>query len=148
MLTITPFAYDHAEAAARLHSASFTRHWPAKDFKQYANDSNIHGISAFKSAQFVGFILARKTQDEAEILTFAVESQHQGKGVGQELLEYILNLLLHNETKNVYLETSEDNHSAKALYKQVGFLKIGERPDYYCTPTGKYKAAYLYKKKL
>lgn len=148
MLTIIPFACDHAEAAARLHSTSFTRHWSAEDFKQYANDLNIHGVSAFKSDQFVGFILARKTQDEAEILTFAVKSQHQRQGVGQELLKYILNLLLHNETKNVYLETSEDNDGAKALYKQVGFLKIGERPDYYCTPTGKYKAAYLYKKPL
>lgn len=148
MLTITPFAYDHAEAAAHLHSASFTRHWPIKDFQLYAKDSNIHGISAFKSGSLVGFILARKIQDEAEILTFVVGPQHQRQGVGKELLEYILNLLLHNETKNVYLETSEDNHGAKALYKQVGFLKTGERPDYYCTPAGKYKAAYLYKKQL
>ena len=148
MLTFAPFQYDHAEAAAHLHSASFTRHWPVKDFQQYANDLNIYGVSAFKDGLLVGFILARKTQDEAEVLTVAVEYKYRRHGIGKELLKYILNLLLHNDTKNVYLEASEDNHGAKALYKQFGFLKIGKRPGYYCTPTGKYKDAYLYNKKL
>lgn len=148
MLKFIPFQMQHAKIASSLHAACFPYPWPKKDFEKYANDPSILGTSVLVKEKFVGFILARKALDEAEIFTISVHPDYQKQGIGKELLKYNLNLLLRNEIKNVYLEVSEDNQGAIALYKRAGFLQLGKRPNYYRINQGIRRTAYLYKKIL
>jgi len=79
----------------------------------------------------VGFIVARITAPgEREILNIAVDPAHRNCGIGAVLLHR----LLASATGEVFLEVRESNKSAQRLYRRIGFLDVGLRPQYYEDP--------------
>ena len=78
-----------------------------------------------------GFVLARLAADEAEILTIAVQPSARGRGVGRALLLANFRQAANAGARTLFLEVDEDNRAALALYKRLGFVRVGERVGYY-----------------
>ena len=76
-------------------------------------------------------MLARLAADEAEILTIAVDPAARDKGVGRALLAANLRQATNAGARAMFLEVDAGNAAALALYKRLGFAKVGERPGYY-----------------
>ena len=77
----------------------------------------------------IGYLMARKFENQIDILNFAVEKTFQGKGIGWKLLTYFLEPL--PMITQVTLEVNQNNKKAINLYSKAGFLKIGSRKRYY-----------------
>ncbi|XDZ68715.1 ribosomal protein S18-alanine N-acetyltransferase [Alphaproteobacteria bacterium LSUCC0226] len=78
-----------------------------------------------------GYILATIIADEAEIISIAVDPDHQGRGIAGDLL---LQFMTHCRTFDVAvitLEVAADNLPALGLYRQHGFAEFGLRKGYY-----------------
>lgn len=71
----------------------------------------------------------------AEIYNYAIHPDHQGKGVGQHLFDYILERLKKHKTEEIWLEVRVSNIRAIGFYRKNGFLKTGTRKNYYTNPT-------------
>lgn len=69
--------------------------------------------------------------DTAEILIISVKPQYQQKGIGKEIMNYIINFCKSNNVKYIYLEVAENNQKAINLYKKFGFEIYKIRKDYY-----------------
>jgi len=69
--------------------------------------------------------------DTAEILIISVKPQHQQKGIGKEIMNYIINFCKSNNVKYIYLEVAENNQKAINLYKKFGFEVYNIRKNYY-----------------
>jgi len=69
--------------------------------------------------------------DTAEILIISVKPQYQQKGIGKEIMNYIINFCKSNNVKYIYLEVAENNQKAINLYKKFGFEVYNIRKDYY-----------------
>ena len=80
--------------------------------------------------EIVGFTAILKTPPDAEIHNFFICNELRGRGVGKILLEQAIKMMS-AEVENLYLEVSEDNNIAIALYKSLGFEDIGARKNYY-----------------
>ena len=80
--------------------------------------------------EIVGFIVILKTPPDAEIHNLFICNELRGRGVGKILLKQAIQMMS-AEVENLYLEVSEDNYIAIALYKSLGFEEIGERKNYY-----------------
>jgi len=82
-------------------------------------------------SHITGYILATIIADEAEIISIAVDPDHQGRGIAGDLL---LQFMTHCRTFDVAvitLEVAADNLPALGLYRQHGFAEFGLRKGYY-----------------
>ncbi|KAB0540783.1 ribosomal protein S18-alanine N-acetyltransferase [Pseudochrobactrum algeriensis] len=145
------FAYEaliqaHCAELADLHAPAFHHAWSEEDFAGMLSQGNIFGFIARpvgKPKQAAGFVLARLVAGEAEILTIAVSSAFQRRGIGRDLMEAVLRHLHHERAESLFLEVDESNVAAQALYRRLGFIQVGQRPAYYETGHGRSNALVL-----
>lgn len=69
--------------------------------------------------------------DEGHITNIAVDEKYRGIGVGNRILEGIIQLCIDRDIRAITLEVRESNEVAKSLYKKYGFKEYGIRPRYY-----------------
>ena len=130
---IRRFSARHGEDCARIHAASFEKGWLAPEISRLAMESSVfaHVAVAPGSEAVWGFSLARRAAGEAEILTIAVDPGKRGAGIGKTRLQVQLKLLAEAGVHEVFLEVDAANQAAMALYRGMGFAKVGERKAYY-----------------
>ena len=147
---IRPLRSDKADDCARLHGASFAHPWSSEEVAALISSASTLGCAALDpaSGRLRGFVLARLAADEAEILTIAVDAAVRGKGVGRALLAENLRQAARAGARAMFLEVDQDNASAVALYKRLGFVKVGERAGYYRRRDGSPATAIVMRKPL
>jgi ribosomal-protein-alanine N-acetyltransferase len=82
-----------------------------------------------------GFVLTRHVLDEEELLLIAVAPRFRRQGLGEALIGHMRAAARARGVTRIFLEMRRGN-PAIALYHKVGFAPIGERRDYYRTPSG------------
>lgn len=121
-----------AEALAAIHAACFARAWPAASLRTLIADPAGVGFVARSARRSPsGFVLGRIAADEAEILTLAVMPSHRRQGVASALCAHLLTALRARGASALFLEVSEMQAPALALYAGLGFAPVGLRPRYY-----------------
>ncbi|WP_460861065.1 ribosomal protein S18-alanine N-acetyltransferase [Nocardiopsis coralliicola] len=90
-----------------------------------------HYYVAEADGAVVGYAGLRSVPPEGDVQTIAVESGHQGGGVGRALLRRLLQEALDRGATEVFLEVRSDNPRAQDLYRRYGFAEIGLRRKYY-----------------
>jgi ribosomal-protein-alanine N-acetyltransferase len=89
--------------------------------------SLIHG-------QVTGFISGRRAGGEGEILNLAVKPEFRRRGLGQALVNVVLEGFHRDGVTQVFLEVRESNHAAISFYELLGFREVGRRGNYYHDP--------------
>ena len=69
--------------------------------------------------------------DEGHITNIAIDKEYRGLGLGNKLLEGLIQLCIDRDIKAITLEVRKSNEIAKGLYKKDGFKECGIRPGYY-----------------
>jgi ribosomal-protein-alanine N-acetyltransferase len=95
--------------------------------------------------EITGFLMARQSADEAELLNIAVHRAHRRTGVASALFLAALDELHARRATRLFLEVRESNAPAIAFYQKHGFRQVGKRPAYYRHPD---EAALLFERKL
>ena len=128
----------HADAPqlAEIHAASFAHDWSAEEIGNFLTDPTVFCIvarraNAFGTKRPIAFVLIRQIGDEAEILTIAVDPRYRGRGHGRAVLDAAIRLLYRDRVAALFLEVDAANEAALALYRRLGFRKVGERKGYY-----------------
>lgn len=117
---------------AVLHAASFSDTWGAASFATLLDRPQVMGLKAMvNGGDIAGFILTQVIAEEAEILTICVDPALRRAGVGRLLLAEACRQLQARGAQSLFLEVSEDNEGARALYAQSGFVAVGRRKAYY-----------------
>ncbi len=71
------------------------------------------------------------TVDDAHITTIAVDPAHRGRGVGELLLNALIDQAYALGARQITLEVRVSNTAAQRLYLKYGFQPAGKRPRYY-----------------
>lgn len=72
--------------------------------------------------------------DEGYIFNVAVDGTHRNRGIGSALVETLVTYAKKNNLCFLTLEVRESNKNARSLYEKFGFIKVGERKNYYSSP--------------
>ena len=107
----------------------FERKWKKKDFIKFI--SNKDNIFILSNPKPLGYLKARLTRDEIEIISILIDKKFRKIGIGKSLLNKLLNIALKKKIQNIFLEVSVENQIAINLYKKFNFNKVGERKNYY-----------------
>lgn len=84
------------------------------------------------SKQIVGFVIfGIYSIDTAHIMVFAVNPDHQRKGIGSEILAFTLDVIRKSPIVRVRLEVKVDNNQAIQFYKKRGFKIRTKLNEYY-----------------
>jgi ribosomal-protein-alanine N-acetyltransferase len=82
-------------------------------------------------APIVGYGGLWLTVEDAHVTTIAVEPAHRGKGVGELLLNALIDHAYELGGRQITLEVRVSNTAAQQLYVKYGFQPAGRRPRYY-----------------
>jgi ribosomal-protein-alanine N-acetyltransferase len=75
-----------------------------------------------------GFMLI---ENDAHIMTIAVDEPHRRSGIGSRILLRLIELALRAGAEHLTLELRVTNEGARSLYERFGFAPVGIRPRYY-----------------
>lgn len=128
-MKLTAAGPDDAALLAAIHATAFPP-GAAWDADTLGTLLRLEGAFALRAGED-GFILARQTLDEAEILTLAVRPAARRAGIGAALVATALCAVGAAGAKAMFLEVAEANEAAIRLYAAAGFTRIGLRRDYY-----------------
>jgi len=122
-----------SELLAELHGRIFAEGWPAAAFAALLSTP---GTAAYvvSAPDPCGLALLRSAADEAEIITVGVLPAQRREGLAGGLLLAAFGDL--RGVDRVFLEVAEDNVSAIALYRRLGFRDAGRRKGYYARAGG------------
>ncbi len=115
-----------------MHAAAFgPRKWDAGTLAEMIDRPAIVGWGQPN----VGFALFQISAPEAELLTLAVDPDHQRQGHGRQILQHSFEQLPAQAVRTVVLEVAEDNTAARRLYDGFNATEVGRRAAYYPHPT-------------
>jgi [ribosomal protein S18]-alanine N-acetyltransferase len=92
-------------------------------------------LLGFDGDALCGFALARTVFAETELLLLATDPAHRRTGVATTILNSLVEQFDDMIKHKIYLEV-RDGNAAIDFYKNYGFIKVGERKNYYKTASG------------
>ncbi|WP_300552749.1 ribosomal protein S18-alanine N-acetyltransferase [Maricaulis sp.] len=120
-----------ARRLAAVHGRCFDHSWSEAEFASLLHLSSSIALGKGDAGILHGFVLARVAADEAEILTIGVDPDQRRGGCGQALLKSLHEYVRKQGVVRVFLEVSDVNTAARALYERNGYTETGRRARYY-----------------
>ena len=99
--------------------------------KEFSTNPYLKIITYVEKDKIIGFLLYSLIYDRIEIEQFEVIIKERRKGIGDKLLNYLIEKYKEKDIKNITLEVKEDNIAAINLYKKYDFKKVSTREKYY-----------------
>lgn len=130
-LRIEPFTLSDLDAMMEIEVVSFSEPWSRKSYEEIISLESVETWVAKIGKELVGYILIQYIVDELELHTFAVKSSWRRRGIGQRLLDHMLDRARAREVGNIFLLVRPNNVPARALYGKLGFKPVGVRYGYY-----------------
>lgn len=119
-------------AISRIETESFEMPWSAQEIvKDVTSGGSVYVVVAEKDSMCVGFAEMRTVAGEAQIYNIAVAPETRRSGIGEALLEHLINKADEIGCGVINLEVRAGNTAAAGLYKKLGFREVGRRRKYY-----------------
>jgi ribosomal-protein-alanine acetyltransferase len=124
-------------AVLEIEKELFPDPWNLAQFKEElagVPKTRIYFVAELATAQkVVGFagLYCPGGGADADIQTISVSAQYQGNGIGQGLLDLLINAAIERAAPTIFLEVRAENEQARALYAKNGFNQISIRKNYY-----------------
>jgi ribosomal-protein-alanine N-acetyltransferase len=90
-------------------------------------------VCAWDGDSIVGYASLRYVGGEGDINTIAVAANHQGRGIGRSLMNWLYAAAAEHKVRDLFLEVRSDNEPAIAMYSKDDFVRIDKRKNYYGT---------------
>lgn len=124
----------HIDRVCEIENSCFSHPWSRQSIEnELNNDTSLFWV-ATENNDVIGYIGMSVVIDEGYIFNVAVDDTHRKKGVGTALINELVTYGKKNNFSFITLEVRESNVTAQSLYSKFGFIKVGERRDYYSNP--------------
>ena len=132
-LSTIQLGIKHLNECIDLDQKSLNGLWSKSQWERELTDPKrmCLGVIDLKSKKLLGFCTAWIVIDELHITSIAVHPTHQRKGLGKFLLTDLIKRSSLFQTNRIYLEVKDTNNPAKAFYKAMGFIIVGNRFNFY-----------------
>lgn len=122
---------EDVDAVMAIETAAQLTPWSNAHFRDCLCNANYLCQVVTVDDDPVAFLVLSRILDETHVLNIAVAPAWQRHGIARRLLQQALDAARADAMTVVYLEVRENNQSAQALYRQLGFEISGVRKNYY-----------------
>ena len=123
------------DAVAAIEAECFSHPWSKKSLEESLEKENSLFLVAVEDEKVIGYVGMEVIVDEGYIFNVAVSADYRRRGVGYALVRELVTYSMKNSLCFITLEVRESNSAAISLYSKFGFIKAGERKNYYSDPT-------------
>ena len=127
-ITLRPMTAGDAATVRQLLKAGFGWEPPAATDRDLAETVIVELAGAA-----VGTLRLSRDDDTTGVYGFVVHPDHQGQGIGRDVLRRVCSEALAGGAARVHLEVAVDNDRALELYTSLGFAPVATE-DYYALP--------------
>jgi ribosomal-protein-alanine N-acetyltransferase len=134
--------HDDLDGVLAIESAAYSYPWNRKIF----SDCLIAGYLASVldcEGESIGYSILSTAAAEAHILNLCVHPEWQRQGLGQQMLDHLLDYTRALGVERIFLEVRPSNDAAIQLYEKAGFKHLGLRKSYYRATDGREDALVL-----
>lgn len=121
---------EDVETVARIEQGAHAHPWTRGNFMDALDSGNICKVLE-QNDEILGYVVLLPAVDEMQLLDICVALKHQRRGLGRGLLMEVLARARGMKMRRMLLEVRPSNVAAGALYRSLGFVKIGLRRGYY-----------------
>jgi len=133
-MKIEKMTKEHLESVYIIETECFSHPWSKQSLQnELNNDTSLFWV-ATENNDVIGYIGMSVVIDEGYIFNVAVSETYRKKGVGSALINELVTYGKKNNLCFITLEVRESNINAQSLYSKFGFIKVGERKNYYSEP--------------
>ena len=119
------------EQIQKILLSDFDDFWSPHLLQNELKQKNKIYIVAKKNKNIVGFAGCMINFAEMEIMNLVTKKSERGNGIGNFLLEKLIEIAKNQKIETIFLEVNCVNEIARKLYEKVGFLEISRRKNYY-----------------
>lgn len=134
-MKIEQMTAEHLDGVEALEKSSFSHPWSRQSLMSELENAQSLFYAAVEDGQVVGYIGMSFVLDEGYIYNVAVDEKYRKKGIGSALIRTLVTHCKKEGFAFLTLEVRESNTAARSLYQHFGFIKVGERKNYYSAPT-------------
>ena len=132
--TVVDVSQEHIPQIEKLEGQCFSSPWTAEQLKSQIKNEQHEFIAAIAGDKVLGYVGMMYILDEGYISNVAVSPEYRRLGVGDALIEHLMELAEKLKLSFVTLEVRASNAAAIALYTKHGFSPVGRRKNYYDFP--------------
>ena len=125
---------SHVAQIAALEAMCFSAPWSERSVSSELENALSLWIVAMDGENLAGYVGSQSVLGEADMMNLAVHPDYRRQGVGEQLVNTLIDALSQAQVHSLTLEVRASNAPAKALYQKLGFLQVGLRPRYYQNP--------------
>ena len=132
-LTLIQLGIVNLNSCLELDQKLFKGLWTKSQWEKELTDPKriCIGIIEIETKKLLGLCSAWLLIEELHITCIAVHPIHQRKGLGKLLLLDLIKRSRPLIITQIYLEVKATNEPAKAFYNSMGFINVGNRPNFY-----------------
>ncbi len=120
----------------QIECAAYAFPWNRNIFKGCLRDDYCCRVVEL-DGEIAGYAIMSMGADEAHLLNLCVDPGHHGMGLGDVLLNTVLDYAREQQAVTAFLEVRPSNAGARRFYERRGFVEVGARTNYYPSRFGR-----------
>ena len=124
----------HVAQVAALEKLCFSDPWSENSVASELENELSLWLVAVEDRRVVGYVGSQTVLDETDMMNVAVDPGFRRRGIGQMLIDHLVEALKARGSRCLTLEVRSSNDPAIALYEKLGFSPVGRRKNYYRNP--------------
>ena len=134
-MIITKMTENHVAQVAELEKICFgSAAWSEKSIASELKNELSYWLVAVDDGRVLGYVGSQTVLGETDMMNVAVHPDCRKQGIGQTLVNALVDGLKEKESRCLTLEVRASNAPARALYEKLGFAQMGLRKNYYRNP--------------
>ena len=121
-------------AIAELEKLCFSDPWSENSIASEVENPLSYWLVAEVDGVVAGYVGSQTVLDASDMMNLAVSPDYRRRGIGQALVNALVEHLQGNSVIALLLEVRVSNGPAIVLYESLGFEQVGRRPKYYHNP--------------
>ncbi|MBE7031903.1 MAG: ribosomal-protein-alanine N-acetyltransferase [Ruminococcaceae bacterium] len=131
MIEYIPMQRQHIDGLVEVEEQCFNSGFARKTFEKELENKIAAYFVATDGEKVIGYAGLWNMCGIADIMDVAVHKDFRRQGIGEALIEKLIEYCKNEDISEINLEVRISNDAAQSLYKKMGFIEVGQRPNYY-----------------